>query len=88
MVGRVLVVFGVVEDVVTIDGPSTVNPLMKFLVEHWFRGQVVVEVGLGRVLDRGLLSLRLAVLVDVVGVSLETTEGTSLVSKHTRASSL
>jgi hypothetical protein len=64
------VVFSVVEDIVSIDGPPSSDPLMDALILNAFPGQLVLEIVLRRLLEVGLLTVNLVfdVMVPMVSV--------------------
>ena len=51
VIGRILVVFCVVKNIVTINSPTSSNPLMNFFVENSFLRKLVLDVMLGRLLE-------------------------------------
>ena len=69
VVGGHFIVFGVVEDVVSINGPSASNPLVDRFVLDSLLGELEVQIMLRGVLEVGLLRVDLVFDVDVVGVT-------------------
>lgn len=69
VVGGHFIVFGVVEDVVSINGPSASNPLVDRFVLDSLLGELEVQIMLRGVLEVGLLRVDLIFDVDVVGVT-------------------
>ena len=51
VIGRVFVIFSVVENVVTINSPASSNPLVNFFIKNSFLWELVLNIMLGRLLE-------------------------------------
>lgn len=77
MVGRVFVVFCVVENVVAVDGPLTSDPLVDALVGDSLLGELVLDVVLRRLLEVSLLRVDSCLHVFVAVVAMVGSKSTS-----------
>jgi formate hydrogenlyase subunit 4 len=63
IVGSVLIGFIIIEDIIPVDLPLALDPLVQALVEHWFLGHLHVNVMLGRQLILRILTFHLNILM-------------------------
>jgi hypothetical protein len=63
IVGSVLIGFIIIEDIIPVDLPLGLDPLVQALVEHWFLGHLHVNVMLGRQLILRILTFHLNILM-------------------------
>ena len=82
IIGRVSVLLSVVKNVVAIDGPLAVNPLVKSLVEDWLLGQLVLHLTWGRLLVGRSLRRDGVLDVLVVGVNNGTSSKRTHLQRH------
>jgi hypothetical protein len=73
VVSSVLIGLIVIEDIITIDGPSARNPLMELLIDDTFLGQLIVDVMLSGNLELSIFALALIIMVLLVTVVVTTT---------------
>ena len=73
VVSSVLIGLIVIEDIITIDGPSACNPLMELLIDDTFLGQLIVDVVLSGNLELCIFALALIVMVILVTLVVTTT---------------
>lgn len=59
MISRIFVVFSVVKDVVSVNGPASSNPLMNTFVQDALTGKLIFQIMLSCVLKIGLLAVNL-----------------------------
>ena len=85
MIGRVLLRFGVIKDVVSVNSPLACNPGVELLIEHANPGHLVIDVSLRWHLVGRRLTVHLVVGVLVVRVSSWSTKSSHLPWNHANA---
>lgn len=63
VVGRVLVRLIVVEDVITVDSPSSSDPLVELFIDNTLFGKLIINIVLSGDLELGVLALALTIVM-------------------------
>ena len=84
IVSSILIGVIVIEDIITIDGPSARNPLMELLIDDTFLGQLIVNVVLSGNLELSIFALALIVMMLFVAAVVTTTASDRVVCQSLR----
>ena len=84
IVSSILIGLIVIEDIITIDGPSACNPLMELLIDDTFLGQLIVNVVLSGNLELSIFALALIVMMLLVAAVVTTTASDRVVCQSLR----
>lgn len=84
VVSSILIGLIVIEDIITIDGPSARNPLMELLIDDTFLGQLIVDVVLSGNLELSIFALALIVMMLLVTAVVTTTASDRVVCQSLR----
>lgn len=84
IVSSILIGLIVIEDIITIDGPSAGNPLMELLIDDTFLGQLIVDVVLSGNLELSIFALALIVMMLLMTAVVTTTASDRVVCQSLR----